>query len=234
MGLASALSTALTGMSAAETSIDVIGNNLANADTMGFKASTANFATQFLQTMQLGSAPSATNGGTNPTQIGLGTLVSDITPNFSQGTISTSTSNSDLAIQGDGMFVLQGSGTQQLYTRDGQFSKNADNQLVNANGNLLLGYGVDNQFNINTNSLTPLSIPLGTATVAQATQNVVLQGSLPPTGGVANQASILQTGVLGDCAVQRPDHCPHRHQQRHRDSPAGNLSILRYLCQRNE
>ena len=80
MGLASALTTALTGMSAAETQIDVSGNNLANSQTVGFKASQAVFVTQFLQTQSLGSAPSSTDGGTNPRQTGLGVRVGAITP----------------------------------------------------------------------------------------------------------------------------------------------------------
>ena len=66
MGLASALTTALTGMQAAETQVDVVGNNLANSQTVAFKASEAVFATQFLQTQSLGSGPTATDGGTTP------------------------------------------------------------------------------------------------------------------------------------------------------------------------
>ena len=87
MGLASALTTALSGLTAAETTIDVVGNNLANSQTVGFKASEALFATQFLQTQSLGSAPTANTGGTNPRQVGLGTQVAEISPNFTQGTI---------------------------------------------------------------------------------------------------------------------------------------------------
>ena len=75
MGLASALSTALTGLTAAETQIDVVGNNVANANTVGFKESEAIFATQFLQTLSIGSAPSTNSGGTNPRQVGLGVKV---------------------------------------------------------------------------------------------------------------------------------------------------------------
>jgi len=74
MGLASALSTALTGLTAAETTIDVVGNNLANSNTVGFKSSEVAFASQFLQTLGLGSAPTSGSGGTNPRQTGLGTL----------------------------------------------------------------------------------------------------------------------------------------------------------------
>ncbi len=108
MGLASALSTALTGLTASETTIDVVGNNLANSNTVGFKSSTASFSTQFLQTLSLGSQPTAANGGTNPRQVGLGTMVSDITPNFNQGTLEISSNPTDLAIQGDGFFIVQG------------------------------------------------------------------------------------------------------------------------------
>lgn len=78
MGLASALSTSLTGLNAAETQIDVIGNNLANSQTVGFKSSDVVFATQFLQTMSLGSAPSTDTGGTDPRQTGLGVQVAGI------------------------------------------------------------------------------------------------------------------------------------------------------------
>ena len=75
MGLASALSTALTGLTAAETQIDVVGNNLANSQTNGFKESEVAFTTQFLQTLGLGSQPTSSSGGTNPRQTGLGTQV---------------------------------------------------------------------------------------------------------------------------------------------------------------
>src|SRR5262245_9878773 len=107
MGLSSVLSTALTGLQAAETTIDVVGHNLANSQTVGFKASEAQFSTQFLRTLGLGSGPRDDTGGTNPRQIGLGTQVATITPNFSQGTVQISSNPSDLAIQGEGFFILQ-------------------------------------------------------------------------------------------------------------------------------
>jgi flagellar hook protein FlgE len=204
MGLASALSTALTGLNAAETTINVVGNNLANSSTDGFKASTALFATQFLQTQSLGSAPVGLSGGTNPQQIGLGTQVASITPDFSQGTIQLSSNPSDLAIQGAGLFVIQGASGEELYTRDGSFQTNSQNQLVTSTGNTLLGYGVNDNFQLQTNSLAPLSIPLGSTAVAQATQNVYLQGTLTPTGSIANTAEMLQSEVLGDSQYAAP------------------------------
>ncbi len=205
MGLASALTTALTGMTAAETQIDVVGNNLANSQTVGFKASTAVYATQFLQTLGLGSAPTASSGGTNPRQTGLGVQVVEVTPDFTQGTIQVSANPSDLAIQGDGFFIVEGTSGERLYTRNGIFKTNSENQLVTVTGNRLLGYGVDDLFTLQTTELKPLTIPLGATAVAQATQNVFLQGTLTPVGDIADQAAVLESAVLGDASIPRPD-----------------------------
>ncbi|MDZ4782425.1 MAG: flagellar hook-basal body complex protein [Planctomycetia bacterium] len=204
MGLASALSTALTGLTAAETTIDVVGNNVANSNTVGFKASTAIFATQFLQTQGLGSSPTSTNGGTNPRQVGLGVQVAEITPDFTQGTIEISANPSDLAIQGDGFFMVQGTQGETLYSRNGIFKTNSQNELVNINGNRLLGFGVDDNFQILETSLQPLTIPLGASAVAQATQHVFFEGALTPTGDIATQSQVIQTGILGDAQFTAP------------------------------
>lgn len=204
MGLQSALTTALTGMTAAETTIDVVGNNLANSNTVGFKASTAAFATQFLQTMALGSQPTNSSGGTNPRQIGLGTMVSAITPDFNQGTLEISSSPTDLAIQGDGFFMVEGRQGEQLYTRNGLFKFNSQNEMVTITGNRLLGYGIDDQFQIQRTSLVPITIPLGGTAVAAATENVILSGTLRPDGDVATTAQRIQTGVLGNGTYTAP------------------------------
>src|SRR4029079_1825725 len=192
----SPLTTALTGMQAAETQVDVVGNNLANSQTVGFKESEPIFATQFLQTQSIGSAPSNTNGGTNPRQVGLGVRVAEIRPDFTQGTISISSTPSDLAIQGDGFFIIQGTDGEQLYTRNGVFQLNADNELVTATGQRVLGLGVNDDFEIQQTSLVPLTIPLGTAMVARPTENVTLQGVLSPSGDVADTGGVVQTTSL--------------------------------------
>ncbi|MCG8587588.1 MAG: flagellar hook-basal body complex protein [Pirellulales bacterium] len=204
MGLASALNTALTGMTGAETTIDVVGNNLANANTVGFKASEAVFATQFLQTQGLGSGPTDSSGGTNPRQTGLGSQVAEITPDFSQGTIEISSSPSDLAIQGDGFFIVEGNGGEQLYTRNGIFETNSENELVSITGQRLLGYSVDENFELDTTELSAIEIPLGTAAVAQATENVFLEGVFTPTGDVASSAEIIESQALGDASIVAP------------------------------
>jgi flagellar hook protein FlgE len=225
MSLASAMSTALTGLNASDTQIDIIGNNLANANTVGFKASDVLFATQFLQTQSVGSSPTAASGGVNPTQQGLGVEVAQITPNFTQGTISTANSPTDLAIQGNGFFIVQGDNGGQNYTRNGTFTTNAESQLVTGTGNRVMGYGINNQFQIDTSQLQPLSIPLGTASVAKATTEATLQGSLTPDGTVANTASILQTGPLTDTSITFPSAGPTAALAENAGSPlAGNLS----------
>ncbi|MGV3485387.1 MAG: flagellar hook-basal body complex protein [Planctomycetaceae bacterium] len=205
MGLASALTTALTGLSAAESQIDVVGNNLANSQTVGFKSSTTVFATQFLQTLSLGGGPTNDNGGTNPRQVGLGVQVAEIAANHNQGTIEISSSPSDLAIQGDGFFIVQAADGEKLYSRNGIFKLNADGELVNATGQRLLGYGIDDQFRLQESSLTALKIPLGTESVAKATENVVFEGTLTPQGEVATTSEVIQSLVLGDAKVPRPD-----------------------------
>lgn len=204
MGLSSVFSTAITGLTAAETTIDVTGNNVANANTIGFKQSQAQFATQFLQTLSLGAAPTTDNGGTDPNQIGLGVQVAAITPDFKQGTLQLSSSPSDMAIQGDGLFIVQSTGGQQLYTRNGTFTTNSQNNLTTSTGQRLMGYGVDSNFNIQTTGLQPVSIPLGSTAVAEATQNVDLSGTLTPTGDVATTGAIIQTGPLGDASKTAP------------------------------
>ncbi|MCP4886147.1 flagellar hook-basal body complex protein [Rubripirellula sp.] len=205
MGLTSALTTALTGLSAAETQIDVIGNNLANSQTVGFKSSDVIFGTQFLQTLTLGAGPSSNNGGTNPRQIGLGVQVAEIAADHNQGTIEISSSSSDLAIQGDGFFIVEGAEGEQLYTRNGIFKLNSDAELVNATGQRLLGYGVDEQFRLQKTQLEPLAVPLGTESVAKATENVTFEGTLTPVGELATVSQVIESVKLGDASVPRPE-----------------------------
>lgn len=206
MGLQSAMTTALTGMQASETVIDVVGNNIANSNTVGFKASDVLFATQFLQTQSIGSAPSDRNGGTNPRQIGLGVKVAEIAPNFSQGTIEISSNPLDLAIQGSGFLMVQGSQGEQLYTRNGQLKLNSENQIVTANGNKLLGYGLrPDSFELNEAFVQPLTIALGGERVAQATTEAVFQGVLNPTVNAGTIPAQIQSEVMGDGSVMHPN-----------------------------
>ena len=205
MGLQSAMTTALTGLQAAETSIDVIGNNIANSNTVGFKGSEVVFATQFLQTQSIGSAPSSASGGTNPRQIGLGVKVAAIGPDFSQGTVEISSNPLDLAIQGDGFLMVQGSQGEPLFTRNGQLNLNSENQIVTATGNRLLGYGVDDRFELETAQVQPLEIPLGSTRVAQETSEAVFQGVLNPTVTPGTTAAEIQSEILTNRLIETVD-----------------------------
>ncbi|HBL42121.1 MAG TPA: flagellar biosynthesis protein FlgE, partial [Planctomycetaceae bacterium] len=197
MGLTSALNTSLGGLSLNETSIDVLGNNIANAGTNGFKASNVLFTTQLSRTLSVGSRPTTSNGGTNPRQVGLGALSASIRKDFTQGSVTNSTSPSDLAIQGDGFFILD-SPDGQVYSRNGNFELNSQSLLTNQSGFKVQGYGVDEDFNLVTTTLTDIQIPLGDLNVAQATQNVEIGGALLPTGVLGTQGSILTSDALTD------------------------------------
>lgn len=198
MGLTSALNTSLNGLALNETAIDVLGNNIANAGTTGFKASRVQFATQLARTLSFGSRPTATDGGTNPRQIGLGATVTAITPDFSQGSISASSSPSDLAIQGDGFFILNSIADGQVYTRNGSFRLDSGDQLSNNQGQRLLGYGVDSNFNLITTTLTSLEIPLGSLHLAQQTSTITMSGALSPQGIVATRGTLQTSEALVD------------------------------------
>ncbi|MFN9854125.1 MAG: flagellar hook-basal body complex protein, partial [Planctomycetota bacterium] len=204
MGLTSALSTALTGMNAAETQIDVLGNNLANSQTVGFKASDVVFSTQFLQTMSIGAVPTADNGGRNPRQTGLGVQIAAINQNFRQGAIEISSSATDLAIQGEGFFQVSGAQEEKLYTRNGIFRLNSSNELVTSDGFRLLGFGVDDEFNIQPTQLAPLTIPVGTQKIAQETTKVEFEGTLSPRGDLGDVSHVVQSAVLGNGRIPRP------------------------------
>ncbi len=194
MGLTSALYTGLSGLDVNQTRLNVVGNNIANVNTVSFKSSRAQFTPQFYVTSDAGSAPSDTFGGTNPNQQGLGAQVSAIEKDWTPGSIAPTGQPTDMAIDGDGFFILNGS--SQHFTRDGSFKLNPANQLVSADGSFVQGFGVDGQGNVVPGTLQNIAIPLGTTTAAKATGSVLLQGNLDSAGAVASGASILVSGPL--------------------------------------
>ncbi len=197
MGLTTALNTSLNGLALNETTIDVIGNNIANAGTTGFKASRVLFSTQLSRTLSFGSKPTDTSGGTNPRQIGLGALTATIIPDFTPGSISASTSPSDLAIQGDGFFIVNSS-DGQVYTRNGNFRLDSSDKLSTSQGNRVLGYTVDSDFNLITTGLSEISIPLGSLHLAQQSSKLTLGGALSPQGALATRGTLQTSNVLVD------------------------------------
>jgi len=176
-----AMFTALSGLTANSRNLDVIGNNIANVNTTAYKSNRMLFSDQFSRTFSIGSPPGNTTGGTNPGQIGLGVGIAGTQRNFGGGTLSPTGDGRDLAIEGDGFFVVDSGGTQ-AYTRAGAFRKNSKNDVVNVAGDRLMGYGVDQSYNIVEGNLIPINIPVGTLTLAEATKNVRLSGNLNANG----------------------------------------------------
>jgi flagellar hook protein FlgE len=129
--MSSSFSASLSGLSANQQKLAVIGNNLANLNTVGFKASNVNFAD--LVSQSVGGASE------NPMQIGLGVAVGQIRPSFTQGAVSKTGVASDVAIQGNGFFVI-GEGVNRTYTRAGDFNFDANGMLVTADGSPVMGY----------------------------------------------------------------------------------------------
>ncbi len=187
-----AMFTALSGMNANARNLDVIGNNIANVNTTAYKSNRLLFSSMYAQTFSTGTAPGETTGGTNPGQIGLGVTIAGTQRKFTGGTISPTGNPHDLAIEGDGFFVVDHAG-EQLYTRDGSFTKNSESELVTAGGDRVLGFGVDDSFNVNE---TSIRVPVGTMKIAEASTRVRLSGNLNAAGALPSQGS--STLLMGD------------------------------------
>jgi flagellar hook protein FlgE len=188
-----ALFSAMSGLNANARNIDVIGNNVANIGTTAFKSSRLTFSSMFARTLSGGTSPGDTTGGTNPYQIGLGVNTAGTQRNMNGGALSPTGDARDLAIDGKGWFVVDRGG-EQLYTRAGSFRSNALGELTTLGGQRLLGYGVDENFNLVTGALGPLSIPLGSMTIAQATTSVRFSGNLDADASIAAQGARVTLG----------------------------------------
>lgn len=196
MALTSALFTGLSGLDVNQTWMQVVGNNIANVNTTAFKSSRALFKPQFYVTDSAGSPPSGDFGGSNPSQLGLGATVASVQKNYSQGGITPTGQPTDMAIDGDGFFIVQDSSQGQEFTRDGSFNLNGNQQLVTGSGALVQGYPVNDKGVVVPGQLTGITIPLGSATIAKATQNVQLVGNLAADGAPASGASITDSQDL--------------------------------------
>jgi flagellar hook protein FlgE len=194
MALTSTLFTGLSGLNVNQTKLNVVGNNIANVNTVAFKSSRALFKPQFYVTDAGGTPADGDFGGSNPSQRGLGATVAAIQKDFTGGQIEPTGKATDLAIEGDGFFVVRGA--DQKYTRDGSFTLNEANQLVTVGGEFVQGYGVDADANVQPGQLENIEIPLGSLTQAIATENATLEGNLNADGVVASGASILNSGPM--------------------------------------
>lgn len=211
MGLSGSLFAGISGLQRNQTRLDVIGNNIANVNTYGFKSQRLLFQDQLYRTLRSGTAPSGNYGGTNPSQVGAGVDMGQISTNFNQGDFETTGIESDLAIDGNGFFVLAADG-EQMYTRDGAFTLNQERKLVNpTNGMYVQGWNQtrDNAGNSIVNAggaLENVIIPIGDNRIAKATTEIIFNGNLNNAGDIATTGSILNsqklfTSKVGDVEI---------------------------------
>ncbi len=174
-----ALFAGVSGLRNHQVRMDVIGNNIANVNTVAFKSSRVTFAESFNQLLQGATRPPANSGGRNPTQIGSGMNIASIDTLFTQGTIQGTGVKTDVAISGDAFFVTKGNG-KTLYTRAGNFQFDANGRLVApSNGFVVQGVNADPLGNFSSSSaVTDIDLTLNRKSPARATQALSLAGNL--------------------------------------------------------
>ena len=171
----------VSGLNAHQVAMDVEANNIANVNTVGFKYSRTNFQNLLSQTVKSATAPQGNLGGKNSLQIGLGTTVSAVETIFKQGSIQNTDKTTDMAISGDGFFVVSDDGGKTYkYTRAGDFTFDANGNFVDPNGYIVQGWLADpdtHQVDTST-ALKPITIPPGLTTPAKETEKLHIKANL--------------------------------------------------------
>lgn len=212
MALLNSLTSAISGVKAQQASIDVIGHNIANATTVGFKSGRVDFATLISQTLRHGQGPAGNAGGINPAQVGLGVQVAGIQSHWGDGARMATGIATDLALEGSGFFVLRNVQGGLAYSRAGAFSLNAMGDLVEPSSGLrvqgymanfdpqleiaLPGGGRDFVLAPTGSSTTEINLPIGQLRIARQTASVGFGGNLNSGGAVADMGTVLQSEPL--------------------------------------
>jgi flagellar hook protein FlgE len=183
----------VSGLQNHQTRMDVIGNNISNVNTTGFKKGRANFQDMISQTMQGAARPNEEVGGVNPKQVGLGMTIASIDTIFTQGSLQSTGVNTDVAIQGNGFFILK-DGDKSYYTRAGAFGLDANGVLTNpSNGMKVQGWMAKQVDGVSvvkaTGDTTQMTIPIGSKDPAKATTNVDFACNLDKRAPLLNAQS---------------------------------------------
>lgn len=197
----------VTGLQAHQIAMDVESNNIANVNTIGYKYSRANFSDLLAQTSQIATAPQGQLGGKNAVQIGLGTTVSSVTRIMSQGSIQNTDKNTDVAVQGDGFFIVSGDGGNTYkYSRSGDFKFDAAGNFVDNNGFIVQGWVRDAKTGLvdSTAPISNIQIPPGLTTPAQPTSQVVIKANLS-SGDKVDQFKPIYTLDTNSASLAGPD-----------------------------
>ncbi len=192
MAISRSLTSGVTGLRNHQTYMDVTGNNIANVNTIGFKGGRVTFEEVFALVLQGASRPPGDLGGINPIQIGLGSAIASIDTTFNQGTLESTGNTTDLALQGDGFFILS-DGVTDTYSRSGAFQWDSGGALVSPNnGAKVQGWVANTQGVIPTGTpITNIVLPFGQKSPAKATENTSFVGNL--SANEAPDATITRT-----------------------------------------
>lgn len=205
MAMMSALSSAVSGIKSQQTALDVIANNIANVNTTAYKSQTVSFSDLLSQTIKNASGATATTGGTNPSQVGLGTQVASIDTDMTVGTPSATSNSTDVALNGDGYFIVQTADGSYKYTRAGNLTID-ENGNLNIDGNEVCGweaYTLDADGNIvynTTGEIEPINAYsddyAGNKKVmaAKTTTSADVTGNVDPTSDVVTGATLQNIG----------------------------------------
>jgi flagellar hook protein FlgE len=197
----------ISGLHAHQQMMDVTGNNIANVNTVGYKASVVQFQDTLSQLLGAAGAPQNGQGGTNPAQVGLGVKSGGITANFAQGSQETTGRSGDMMIQGDGFFVMR-QGQEMLYTRAGQFTFDGNGLLVNSQGQPVQGWTAKDGVVNAAGKPDDIRMPLGSTIAPKPTTTATLKGNLssddipdpnnPKNGGTPGYTTTIPIKVYDD------------------------------------
>ena len=189
--MATALQTGVLGMSAYQNMLNVTGNNIANADTTAFKQKRTTFAQMFSSTLSPGKRPTENTGGVNPLQVGLGTRISSVDQDMSQGGFTATENDFDIAMEGKGFFTVH-DGNGELYTRDGTFDVDADNFLVDpSTGYRVQRIGTTGEgAGFQAAGVGDVKIPYDSVLPGSATRTVDFVGNLSADGDTAAKSEL--------------------------------------------
>ena len=180
----------VTGLQAHQIAMDVEGNNIANVNTVAYKYNRANFDDLIYQNSRIATAPQNQHGGVNNMEVGLGTQINSTTRIFKQGSLQTTDKQTDIALQGDGFFMVSPDGGKTTYyTRNGDFSRDSEGNFVDNGGNIVQGWMRDEVTGEidPTRPLSDIKIPTGLTVPARATTNIALKGNLDSGNDVGNK-----------------------------------------------
>lgn len=200
--------TGITGLRAHQQKLDVVANNLANMNTVGFKQQSTVFSDMLYQQLRSGSEGDANSGGINPKAIGSGVKVAQITRNFNQGALETTSQPFDYAMNGEGFFVLSSPvGGQDVYTRAGAFGVDSEGRLVDPGTGFLvqrigdMGEGINGGLQFQTAGDDSIRVPIGETISGAVTELMQINGNLPanasePIAGVISLSAPLEVGAV--------------------------------------